>query len=204
MATVTKTFGNFEVSINTDGSDLYSVLIDEIRDALESLDDDALFPLLNEYRYKQGDDELKYNDECTINDELRYCDPIDILRCADEWDECDEYLVSNCYGEFRTTNDVWEGVDVDDVAEWIADDEDDHGIDELETILDYYHEAEEYREEVEEIAERAEQERKHKDRTAEQITRLVELLRQDEGTEALTLEQIMGDIIGRLGKDYEI
>ncbi len=173
MATTTKTFGEFTVNAETDRDDLYSDFVEAIRGALEDdVTEDDLFSLLNEYRDANNYDILKINDDYTVNEELRDCDPIDILRCAEDWDECDDYLISNGYGEFATTNDVWYDCDAEAVAEWIAENEDAHGVSEIDDIITDYNDALEALDEMEDEDEDAEAKARAKAR-AEAIAELV-------------------------------
>ena len=91
-------------------------VIDKLIEALEGLDEDAALDLGNAYRSSDYTDPLYVNDENTINDELRGVDAYTILQMAENWNENDQYFSGSAYGDFGTTDDVWENVDLEDLA----------------------------------------------------------------------------------------
>ena len=91
--------------------------IDKLVEALEEMDEDEALDLGNAYRSSDYTDPLCVNDEDTINDELRGLDAYTILQMAENWNENDQYFSGNGYGEFGTTDDVWEGIDLEDLAD---------------------------------------------------------------------------------------
>lgn len=96
--------------------ELQEEAIDKLIEALEGMSEDAALDLGNAYRSSDYTDPLYVNDEDTINDELRGLDAYTILQMAEDWNENDQYFSGNGYGEFGTTDDVWENVDLEDLA----------------------------------------------------------------------------------------
>lgn len=95
--------------------------IDALVDALEDLDSDDALELGNAYRRANHDAELMVNDEDNLNSELDGKDPFEILQMAENWDECDGYFSCDSWGDFGTTDDVWENVDLCDLAQDLLD-----------------------------------------------------------------------------------
>lgn len=91
--------------------------VDMLVSALEDLDSDDALELGNAYRVANHDNELYTNDEDNINSELEGKDPYEILQMASSWSDCDDYFSRDSYDELGTTNDVWEGIDMNDLAD---------------------------------------------------------------------------------------
>ena len=122
--------------------ELRDEVIDKLVDALEDLADDEALDLGNAYRENNHDATLYTNDEDNINSELEGKDPYDILQMAGNWDECDDYFSCDAWGELGTTNDVWEGVDLTDLADDLVNGYYTcHITDDIQEILDDYEEA---------------------------------------------------------------
>lgn len=97
--------------------ELHEEVIDKLVEALENLDEDEALDLGNAYRVANHDAELYVNDEDNVNSELDGMDPYDILCNAGNWDENDGYFSSDRWGDFGTTDEVWENVTLEDLAE---------------------------------------------------------------------------------------
>ena len=116
--------------------------IDALVDELENLDEDDALELGNAYRRANHDAELMVNDEDNLNSELDGKDPYEILQMAGNWNECDDYFSCDSWGDFGTTSDVWENVDLVNLAQDLLDGDYTHERpDEIEEILDDYEEA---------------------------------------------------------------
>lgn len=85
------------------------LIVDEL-DCMSS--DDALY-LGNEIRERNCYETLYENTRSCINDVLEGEEPYDIL--TSDWDECSDYFTYN--GEFNMTDDVWEDLDTDEIAD---------------------------------------------------------------------------------------
>ena len=117
-------------------------VIDKLVEALENMDEDDALNLGNAYRESNHDGPLYINDEDNLNDELDGKDPYEILRMAYNWDENDSYFGIDCWNELGTTSNVWEGVDLEDLAGDLLDgDYHRHITDDIHEILDDYEEA---------------------------------------------------------------
>ena len=131
-----------EVEAIKDGSDLYSELLEVLEEALTDMDEGDALEIGNEYRDRQGDELLQELDEYTINDLLEDMTPYEILQSASDIDIDDRYIYRDAWGDIGTTDDVYCGLRVSEVAEWIADNEPRviHGTD-AGDIMDEYNEA---------------------------------------------------------------
>lgn len=122
--------------------ELREEVIDKLVDALEEMDDDDALNLGNAYRENNGDTELYVNDEDNLNSELAGKDPYDILQMASNWDEGDDYFGIDSWNELGTTSDVWEGVDMEDLADDLLEGHyRRHVTSDIQEILDDYEEA---------------------------------------------------------------
>lgn len=122
--------------------ELREEVIDKLVDALEEMDGDDALNIGNAYREDNHDSPLYVNDEDNINDELYGKDPYDILQMAGNWDECDDYFSCDGWGELGTTNDVWEGIDLEDLADDLVEGRyTRHITTDIQEILDDYEEA---------------------------------------------------------------
>jgi len=126
-------------------------LYERIKEELESWITDDLVTIWNDYcnECNYMDDYIEYNDP----DELMYGrTPSEILEgIGEDYDIRDNYAVYTIYGweSFNYESDEHCPIDIDALANWIADDEDGHGYDSLQDIVDEYLEEEEEEEEEE-------------------------------------------------------
>lgn len=146
MATI-KTFGEFNVTPDTTRDDLHDTLVDEIKTALENACDSDILDLLNEWRESNCYDTLREMCEDEINDALDGYTAWDVLQM--EIDTTDDYFCFDGYCDITTTCDVWHDCDSETIAKWIAENEDAHGVSEIETLLDDYNDALDALEEME-------------------------------------------------------
>lgn len=190
MATI-KTFGEFEVTPDTTRDALYSELIDEIKNALENAYDSDIFDLLNEWRESNSYETLREMCEGELNDALDGYNAWDIINM--EIDTSDEYFTLNGYGDITTTCDVWHDCDSETIAEWIAENEDAHGVSEIDDIFADYNDALEALDEMEDEDEDedARQAEKMQERAAA-INTWVEAITR--GAIAFNEDEIDGDI----------
>lgn len=124
--------------------ELREEVLDKLVDALEDMDENDALDLGNAYRENHNDCPLYVNDEDNLNSELDGADPYEILQMAYNWNEGDEYfsMDMNGWGDLGTTDNVWEGVDLEDLADDLVDGNYRHHItDDIQEILDDYDEA---------------------------------------------------------------
>lgn len=122
--------------------ELREEVIDNLVDALEDLNDDEALDLGNAYREDDHDVILYINDEDNINRELNGRDPYEILRMAEDWNECDEYFACGEWGDLGSTDDVWKNVDLEDLANDLVEGHyTRHTTSAIQEILDDYEEA---------------------------------------------------------------
>lgn len=122
--------------------ELREEVIDKLIDTLEDLNDDAVFELANAYRESNHDAVLYVNDEDNLNSELSGKDPYDIMQMAFNWNECDAYFSIDQWDDLNTTDDVWEGIDLEDLANDLIDGSyHRHITSDIQEILDDYEEA---------------------------------------------------------------
>lgn len=154
--------------------------IEAIKCKILDMNKDDFCEIANDY----GDDNTLY---LTLGEmfEGENVAPIEAYEIGREYgqdiDECADFYRYN-WGEVETFDRYEEAQDIDELAEALFDDE------YFDDIMDEYNEA------LEEL----EQEAKEQERKAETVRRIVdylELLQADEETDALTLEQVAGDII---------
>lgn len=106
---------------------------------LEALDDDSTVDMWNRYCSEVNyDDEVIYSlDEWTINDIFYMQKPWDILRCLDgTFNVNDDWFYYNGYGNIVSTYDIFDQVDLDDLADYIIDEENALGNSDIEDILE--------------------------------------------------------------------
>ena len=116
--------------------------IDKLVEALEEMGEDEALDLGNAYREANHDCPLYVNDEDNLNDELDGKDPYEILQMAYSWNENDSYFGIDGWNELGTTDDVWEGIDLEDLAGDLIDgDYHRHITSDIQEILDDYEEA---------------------------------------------------------------
>ncbi len=123
-------------------NELRAEVIDQLVDALTDMDEDEALDLGNAYREDNHDVILYINDEDNINSELDGRDPYEILRMAEDWNECDEYFACGEWGDLGSTDDVWENVDLENLANDLVEGHyHRHITSDIQEILDDYEEA---------------------------------------------------------------
>ena len=120
-------------------------LYDRIREELESWGTDELVEIWNDYCNERNymDDYIEYNNP---DEFMSGRTPSEVLeQIGDNYDIRDDYAVYTIYGweSFNCTTDEHCPIDIDTLADWIVDDEDGHGYDSLQDIVDEYLEEEE-------------------------------------------------------------
>lgn len=123
-----------------------------IASEMDCLNEDDQLEIGNRWREEKGYERLRMLDEYEVNDALEDCEPWEILHfTCGNWDD---YFYYDGY-DFCTTSDIWEDVDLDDVAEAIVNGDFDAECRDIEEILDEYHEVVEYLENFNEYREMA-------------------------------------------------
>ena len=98
--------------------ELYDLVKSEIVEELDSMyNEDALY-LGNYIRENNGDNPLYENEEDNINEQLEDWKPWDIIQL--DYESYAEFFYMD-YGEPCFTDDVWEDLDTDEIAEDILD-----------------------------------------------------------------------------------
>jgi hypothetical protein len=125
----------------------YEDKIEQIKSILNNLDLDELISCCS---YLDGDDAIYPMDD--FDELLCGREPLDIVRMAYYGEFCpaDSYFRFNVYMNLESTDDpIGEGwVNIDALAEYAVDCNDDFGINEIRTLLDQWEEEEENNEEV--------------------------------------------------------
>lgn len=113
---------------------------EKVLKVLEALDDDSTVDMWNQYcsEVNYYDDMIYSLDECTINDICYMKKPWDILKCLDgEFNAInDDWFYYNGYGNVVSTDDIFDKVDLDDLADYIIDEENALGNSDIEAILE--------------------------------------------------------------------
>lgn len=97
--------------------ELYDEAKELIVDELDSMSNEDALYLGNEIRDRNNYDRLYENNEEGVNEVLEGVDPWDILNS--DWDDCSEFFTYDY--EFNMTDDVWEDLDTDEIADDILD-----------------------------------------------------------------------------------
>ena len=124
---------------------------DEIKEYLENLDEDSLYSIYSEYTHVTDnyDYEIFPNDEYYINDILADHDPYWILCRVyyGDYNMADDWFRFDGYGNLESFRNLKDYVDIDEMAEYIDDENDSLYDDNIEEILNSYEEEEEEEEE---------------------------------------------------------
>lgn len=128
-------------------------LYERIKEELESWGTDELVEIWNDYcnECNYMDDYIEYNNP---DEFMSGRTPSEVLeQIGDDYDIHDDYAVYTIYGweSFNYETDEHCPIDIDTLADWIVDDEDGHGYDSLQDIVDEYLEEEEEAEEPDDI-----------------------------------------------------
>lgn len=120
-------------------------LYDRIREELESWGTDDLVEIWNDYcnECNYMDDYIEWNNP---DEFMSGRTPSEILeQIGDNYDIRDDYAVYTIYGweSFNYESDEHCPIDINKLVDWIVDDEDGHGYDTLQDIVDEYLEEEE-------------------------------------------------------------
>lgn len=122
--------------------ELWEEAVNKLVEVLENMNEDEALDLGNAYRENNHDCPLYINDEDNLNDELDGKDPYEILQMADNWDENDSYFGIDGWNELGTTDNVWQNIDLEDLAKDLLDGDYHRRItDDIQEILDDYEEA---------------------------------------------------------------
>lgn len=135
---------------------LYDLAKDAVIDELTfGMDGTEALDLGNHIREKKNEDLLYENSEENLNEQLDGEDPYTILNLG--WDDCAAYFTWNGW-DINTTDDVWEDLDVDDIAEDILDGSyANYTTYEIKEIVADYEEAKEFLENLNPYREKARQ-----------------------------------------------
>lgn len=112
---------------------------EKVINVLEALDDDSTVDMWNQYCSEVNyDDDVIYSlDEWTINDMCYMKKPWDILRCLDgAFNINDDWFYYNGYGNIVSTDDIFDMVELGDLADYIIDEENDLGNSDIKDILE--------------------------------------------------------------------
>ena len=124
---------------------------DEVLEMLKGMNDNDLVAVHNEYceKVRYDDDRIYYMEEL---DELMYgMKPLDILREARDVNTNDDWIRWNGYGNLESTDypgNDW--IDIDEIADYIVENEDPLYNDDIRDLMDEIEEENEEEEEEEE------------------------------------------------------
>lgn len=111
--------------------------IEQVKDFLiNDLTDNDIFEIWNEYAQKNNYDEIFSMDE--FDEIMERNSPTDIANSIyfGEYNPNDNYFQFDGYGNIKTTSNIEEFVDYGELAEYIFDNDDDLGNNELRDFLD--------------------------------------------------------------------
>jgi len=121
-----------------------------VTDTINNMSDSELIDLWNEYcdNNRYYDDRIEYFDEGVFNDLMAGKTPYEIYQIIDNSDISffDDYCRYNGYDELNTFSDVYDSIDIDNLVEWVIEEEKDicnFDIDELYNELNSEDEDEE-------------------------------------------------------------
>lgn len=118
--------------------------LNEIKEYLENLSDSDLLMLWNEYQDENCYDDYIYDME--VFDEIfANAEPSEIARRCyfGDFNPCDDYFVFNGYANLESSNYIKDLISVDDLAQFVYDNDDDLNDDDLRDFLDEEDEDEE-------------------------------------------------------------
>ena len=99
-----------------------------VTDTINNMSDSELIDLWNEYcdNNRYYDDRIEYFDEGVFNDLMAGKTPYEIYQIIDNSDISffDDYCRYNGY-ELNTFSDVYDSIDIDDLVEWVIEEEKD-------------------------------------------------------------------------------
>ena len=99
-----------------------------VTDTINNMSDSELIDLWNEYCGDNSyyDDRIEYFDESVFNDLMSGKTPYEIYQIIDNSDISffDDYCRYNGY-ELNTFSDVYDSIDIDDLVEWVIEEEKD-------------------------------------------------------------------------------
>ena len=100
-----------------------------VTDTINNMSDSELIDLWNEYcdNNRYYDDRIEYFDEGVFNDLMAGKTPYEIYQIIDNSDISffDDYCRYNGYDELNTFSDVYDSIDIDDLVEWVIEEEKD-------------------------------------------------------------------------------
>ena len=126
---------------------------DEVLEMLKDMNDNDLVAVHNEYceKVRYDDDRIYYMEE--INELMYSMKPLDILREARDVDTNDDWIRWNGYGNLESTDCPEDWMDLDEIADYIVENDDALRNDDIRDLMD---EIEAENEEEEEEAEEEE------------------------------------------------
>lgn len=111
--------------------------LNEIKEYLENLSDEELMLLWNEYSSKNCcDGEVYYMEE--LDEICESMNPTDLANKIfyGDFNPCDDYFVFNGYANLESSDYIKDLISVDDLAQFIYDNDDDLNDDDLRDFLD--------------------------------------------------------------------
>ena len=122
---------------------------DEVLEMLKDMNDSDLVAVHNEYceKVRYDDDRIYYMEE--LNELMYSMKPLDILREGRNVDTNDDWIRWNGYGNLESTDCPEDWMDLDDIADYIVENDEDFDNDDLRDLMDEI-EAENEEEEEEE------------------------------------------------------
>lgn len=110
---------------------------ERIMEVLQEMDDEEILEMWNEYqrdyRYEEEIYSVDEVCECFLND-LRFAEALEAID-RDEFDLSDDYAVNTIYG-WKTFSDLYDVVDLGDLAGYIDNEEENFNYPELEEIFE--------------------------------------------------------------------
>lgn len=138
---------NVKLMRNADGTvmtadEIEDYFIERMIDEMDTLDTDDLLDLCNQYREENSLPRLYYNDYGELDDVLCDVSPSDLLYMGrDDWESSDEFFQYTYGSGLSTTDDVYEGIDREDVARDILIEEFEPDNLDVEDLLEEYKQA---------------------------------------------------------------
>ena len=119
------------------------LIIESIRVAVEDFKENKLVELWNEYCDKNYYEErIDYLSDDEINDLFSNKTPAELIRIGKNVDLDNKYFYFHL-GELNTTNDIFDVVDIDELVNYIIDNDDDCNDIDIRDLLDELEEVEE-------------------------------------------------------------
>ena len=109
---------------------------DEVLEMLRDMNDNDLVAVHNEYceKVRYDDDRIYYMEE--LNELMYGMKPLDILREARDVDTNDDWIRWNGYGNLESTDCPEDWMDLDEIADYIVENEDPLYNDDIRDLMD--------------------------------------------------------------------